>query len=143
MDYDQLFSFCNGIAFLTWLLAMIAPFWKWTPKLMVGGTVTILAVLYAFFVFQTFDAEMLEHFGSLDGLLILFSDRGAVLVGWIHYLAFDLMVGYFIISNAKKNGINRWVLIPCLLFTFMLGPVGFLLYLFIRFVKTKVYFLEE
>jgi hypothetical protein len=32
------------------------------------------------------------------------------------------------------------ILLPCLLVTFMLGPIGLLLYLLIRVVKTKQYF---
>jgi hypothetical protein len=35
------------------------------------------------------------------------------------------------------------VLIPCLFFTFMMGPVGLLMYLLVRFVKTKHYFADN
>ena len=79
----------------------------------------------------------LSAFGSLDGVVGLFSDPKNVLIGWIHYLAFDLWVGSWEVGDAIKRGINRWFLLPCLLFTFMLGPVGLLLYLILRAVMTK------
>lgn len=143
MDYDQLFLYCNQFAFFTWLLLIIAPYWSWTPKLVLGISVTLLCALYAFFIFQSFGSMDFNDFGTLEGVKSLFTSKEAVLVGWIHYLAFDLMVGYFIVINAFKNGINRFLLIPCLLFTFMMGPVGLLMYLVLRFVYVRSYFVSR
>jgi hypothetical protein len=70
----------------------------------------------------------------------LFKNRTLVTAGWVHYLAFDLLTGIFIRKNAQKHGINHWLIVPCLLFTFMLGPIGLLLYLLLRWVITKNYF---
>jgi hypothetical protein len=70
----------------------------------------------------------------------LFQNKTLVTAGWVHYLAFDLMTGIWIKRNSLKFGIPHVFIIPCLLFTFMLGPVGLLLYLLIRVVKTKQYF---
>ena len=69
--------------------------------------------------------------------LPLFKDPKAVLAGWIHYLAFDLFVGLWITQDAIKIGLNRWLLIPVQILTFMFGPVGFGMYWFIRRFKTK------
>jgi hypothetical protein len=49
----------------------------------------------------------------------------------------------FIAQNAAKHGIKHIILIPCLIFTFMLGPVGLLLYLVIRWSFTKQWFAEN
>jgi hypothetical protein len=43
-------------------------------------------------------------------------------------------VGMWICNDADKRRINRWVLLPCLLLTFLLGPAGLLLYIIIRTV---------
>ena len=142
MTYDEIFRLCNLLALLTWVLLIVAPRWKWTGRIVVGFSVTLLAALYVYFAFQTFDANSLGDFGSLKGVMSLFTQEGAVLVGWIHYLAFDLMTGYFILRNAAKHAIPHLLLVPCLLLTFMLGPTGLLLYLLIRLVKTKHYFAE-
>ncbi len=67
----------------------------------------------------------------------LFTNPVAVLIGWIHYLAFDLMVGLYIIYDSRSHEVNRWVLIPCMILTFMAGPMGLLLYMVFRVVKTR------
>ena len=79
----------------------------------------------------------LSSFGSLSGVMSLFQDPKSVMAGWVHYLAFDLWIGSWEIGDARKHGINRWFVLPCLLFTFMLGPVGLLLYLILRSALTK------
>ena len=73
----------------------------------------------------------------------LFTNPALVTAGWVHYLAFDLMTGIWIKRNSLKYGIPHLLVIPCLLLTFMLGPVGLLLYLLIRSLKTKHYFAEN
>ena len=62
----------------------------------------------------------------------MFSQRGALLAGWVHYLAFDLFVGAWIVATAPKYGIAHWLVLPCLFFTLMAGPVGLLLYFILR-----------
>lgn len=75
--------------------------------------------------------------------MTLFQNQKLVVAGWVHYLAFDLLTGIFIKKNSLKYGISHWFIIPCLLFTFMLGPVGLLLYLLMRFIQTRDYFAEN
>ena len=87
-----------------------------------------------------FTPEDFEKFGSLNGVMELFTDKTAVTAGWVHYLAFDLLTGIWIKKNAQKYNIHHLILIPCLLLTFMLGPIGLLLYLLVRSIKTKQYF---
>jgi hypothetical protein len=55
------------------------------------------------------------------------------LAGWIHYLAFDLLVGIWEVRDSHERGVPHWLVIPCLFFTFMLGPIGFLLYCAVRY----------
>jgi hypothetical protein len=142
MSHNFIFQVSNNLALIGWLLLIVIPHWRWTKRVIVGILITILSVLYVVYISQSFHAGDFQNFGSLQGIMSLFTNEGAVLAGWIHYLAFDLMVGLFIITNARKNDIKHWVIIPCLLFTFMLGPLGLLLYFIIRFIKTRQYFWE-
>jgi hypothetical protein len=48
--------------------------------------------------------------------------------GWVHYLAFDLFVGTWETRDAVARGISRWIVAPCLLLTFLFGPIGWLAY---------------
>lgn len=144
MSNELIFSISNGLAIIGWLFLLIAPYWKWTGRIVIGGVVSLLAVLYVSFIVQSFGGESSGgDFNSLAGVMELFTKEIAVLAGWLHYLAFDLIVGWFIVNNAKKHEVNRWLIIPCLLLTFILGPSGLLLYLIIRFLKTGNYIADN
>ena len=73
----------------------------------------------------------------------LFNNDALLLAGWVHYLAFDLWVGSWEAGDAVKNGIHRLIMVPCLLLTFMFGPIGLLLYIIIRTIKTRKFFEHE
>lgn len=142
MTYDQLFKLCNTIALCSWIILVIAPHARWTQRILTGIIVTGFAVLYTWLVVTSFAQEPggFESFSSLEGVRALFTDRKAVLTGWVHYLAFDLMTGIFIVNSARKHDINYLLILPCLFFTFMLGPIGLLLYFIVRAIKTQKYF---
>ncbi|GGD72213.1 hypothetical protein GCM10011412_07330 [Maribacter cobaltidurans] len=80
----------------------------------------------------------LMDFGSLGSVMNLFTEEHAVLAGWIHYLAFDLLVGMWMIDQNKELGIHKALMAPCLFFTFMFGPLGFLLFWTIKTIKNNV-----
>ena len=140
MNPDQLFGICNLIALSGWLILIFLPGWYSSDKFILGIVITLLSIVYTSLIINHFSLSNLRAFGSLDGILTLFQNPYMLLAGWVHYLAFDLLAGIFIRKNAVIHGIKHWILIPCLLLTFFLGPVGLLLYLLIRFVSTRNYF---
>ena len=54
------------------------------------------------------------------------------MAGWIHYLAFDLFIGAWEVRDARRLGVPHMVVVPCLFFTLMAGPVGLALYFAMR-----------
>ena len=141
MSPDSVFQTCSTIAMAGWLvLLIISPFWSSFDKFLIGIIITLLAIVYAWLIFQVFTPEDFEKFSSLNGVMELFTDKTAVTAGWIHYLAIDLLTGIWIKKNAQKYNIHHLIVLPCLLVTFMLAPIGLLLYLLVRLVKTKQYF---
>ena len=72
-----------------------------------------------------------------DQVYALFQDPALVLAGWIHYLAFDLFIGSWEVRDARRIGIPHLLVVPCLIGTFLVGPVGLLLYLLLRFILQK------
>ena len=141
MSPDSVFQTCSTIAMAGWLvLLIVSPFWSSFDKFLIGIVITLFAIVYAWLIFQVFGISDFEKFGSLNGVMELFTDKTAVTAGWVHYLAFDLLTGIWIKKNAQKYNIHHLVIIPCLLLTFMLGPIGLLLYLLIRVIKTRQYF---
>ena len=61
---------------------------------------------------------------KLAGVVSLFQSPRVVLAGWIHYLAFDLMVGLFIAADGARIGIAHGWLLPILFLTLMFGPAA-------------------
>ncbi len=76
-------------------------------------------------------------FGSLSSVMQLFTQEYAVLAGWVHYLAFDLLIGMWLLNQNKELKIHQALMAPCLLLTFMFGPLGFLLFTIIKTFKNK------
>ncbi len=77
-------------------------------------------------------------FGSLDAVASLFTVRGLLLAGWIHYLAFDLFVGSWEVSDSRANGIHHLFVVPCLFATFMAGPPGLRCISLVKFAHRAV-----
>ena len=128
MNPDLVFTICNTLVLPQWLLLVIAPRWKVTQWLVKHPVIPIaLSLVYIAFVASVFGVEG-GGFGSLAQVKSLFTVDGAIVAGWVHYLAFDLLIGTWILKNSQSRGINHFLIIPCLLLTFMAGPVGWLLY---------------
>lgn len=140
MTPDTVFQLCNNIAMIGWLILLVLPMWYTSDKFVLGIIISLFCIIYTYYIVTNIGAIDMKSFASLKGVTALFTNPLAVLIGWVHYLAFDLLVGLFIKKNSQKYGISHWIIIPCLLLTFMFGPVGLLLYLFIRLFYTKQYF---
>ncbi|MEO1258806.1 MAG: ABA4-like family protein [Bacteroidota bacterium] len=137
MNPDLVFTICNTIVLPQWLLMIVAPRWKVTQWLIRQPVIPVaLSLVYIAYVASVFGVEG-GGFGSLAEVKKLFTVDGAVVAGWVHYLAFDLLIGSWTLVKSQKHGISHFLIIPCLLLTFMAGPVGWLLYFVIRSVVKK------
>lgn len=123
------FSICSKLVLPQWLLMIVAPKWKWTQKLVASRIIPfLLAIVYAYYILTSFGSAEGGGFGTLEEVMQLFTVEGAVLAGWIHYLAFDLLIGSWVLTTAQKKGIHHALVVPCLIGCFILGPVGFLVF---------------
>jgi len=134
---ETIFSIVNSFSLAGWLLLIFGPRWRWTARLVHAGVIPgLLAIAYTVLIVSTFgDAE--GGFGSLAELMKLFRSDWSVLTGWIHYLAFDLFIGGWEARDSRAVGIPHWKVVPCLLLTFLLGPIGLLTYYLLRFSAVR------
>jgi len=141
MLYQTAFTVINLAAVPAWLMLLFAPRWQLTRTLVHGGIYpTIYCTIYAVFLFNHLflgAASADASFTSLDGVMGLFDHPNGILLGWTHYLAFDLFVGAWIGRDALRRGISHWLAAPAMLLTFLLGPFGLLVYMAIRFFRGK------
>ncbi|MEO0732189.1 MAG: ABA4-like family protein [Bacteroidota bacterium] len=136
MSYAFVFTAAGQLALLMWLLMIMAPKWKVTIRLMDYRVFPVaLSLLYAFYLVPTVVRDGMPDFGSFASVLELFTVAPLALAGWIHFLAFDLLIGMWIVEQNRSLGIHHGLIIPCLVLTFLFGPVGFLLFMLLKFLK--------
>ena len=146
MSWELGFNIINALVLPAWALLLVLPrspitkalvhsmFW---PVLMGSIYATLLAASMFFGVAHP-DAGF-----SSTGVQALFDHPNGVLIGWTHFLVFDLFVGTWIARDAGRQGISHLATIPCLLGAFLFGPIGLLLYAIIRFISGKGFGLTE
>ena len=129
----QAFSLINLIPLVGWLALAFAPLRR-APLIALARVAAVsVAVAYVAMI-----AAALGRPGppvdmmTLPSLAHAFSDPRVMLVGWAHYLALDLWTGAWQAQDAGERGVPHWALLPCLVLTFLAGPVGLLLYLAVR-----------
>lgn len=121
-----------------WLLVVFAPRWRWTQLLATFVMPLVLASVYGWLLFSAPPAHG-AGFNSLAQVRALFTADQALLAGWIHYLAFDLFTGAWEARDARRLKISQWLVAPCLVLTFLLGPLGLAAYLLLRLaIKREV-----
>lgn len=131
MTPEFVFSVASGMAFISWVMLAVRSRAAWVQRLV--GTVVPVAfgVIYVAILAMRLGRGP-GDFSSLAGVGALFSDPWMLLAGWIHYLAFDLLTGVWETRDAAKRGVPHWLVVPCLVLTFLFGPAGWLFYLVVR-----------
>jgi Domain of unknown function (DUF4281) len=136
MNLELIFNFCMALALIGWIALAMAPLARGYCINFARGIMIVLALAYiAQLVLITEPTG--GSFSSLAGIVLLFGKAGNVMLGWTHFLAFDLFIGSWETEDAHAIGLPHWLLIPCLMLTFMFGPIGLLLYFIIRTVKIR------
>jgi len=136
MDPDTIFRTANLLALAGWLVLLASPLWPWLAERLSGLAIPLLlSVAYCGLIFAFWTSGK-GGFGSLGDVARLFQTRQLLLAGWIHYLAFDLFVGAWIVRTSRLEEIRFWAVVPCLVATFLFGPAGFLLFNAIRSTKS-------
>lgn len=134
MAPHHLFSLVNLAAVLGWLLLALLPHRRWTAEVVCGWIIPgLLGSVYVAIIAATWWRAP-GGFSSLSAVAQLFENPWLLLAGWVHYLAFDLLVGSWIVRDARERGIAHLLLLPSLALTFFFGPAGWLSYLLLRAV---------
>jgi hypothetical protein len=136
MQLETLFSVASSLVLAGWLALLLTParYRLWRPLAVVVALA--LCMLYAGLI-GAFWTSGKGDFGSLAGVAQLFEHPGLLLAGWVHYLAFDLLVGVWEREETQRIGLSRWLLAPCLALTFLLGPLGWLAFMAVRSFRLR------
>ena len=139
MTPTDVFSLVNMTAMVMWVFMIFLPKWKVTRFLIDYKVIPIiLSVIYLVYIIQSMLIDGIMDFGSLSSVMELFTEENAVLAGWVHYLAFDLLVGMWMLDKNRTLDIHQLVMAPCLFLTFMFGPLGFLIFMTVKTLRNKI-----
>jgi len=131
---ESIFSLCGVAAMIGWVGLVLLPrsplVVNVVARLVIPGLIGLVYI--TLMIGNIGQAPADGGFGSLAEVKQLFTVDALLLGGWVHYLAFDLFVGSWEVSDAQKRSVHHLLVIPCLLATFMAGPAGLVLYLLIR-----------
>lgn len=123
-----------------WALLFFMPHAKLT-ELLVHSVLPplVLGVTYAWLLATAITGAMPEGagFATLPALMKTFSTETAVVAGWAHYLVFDMFVGSWEARDAQRVGLHHLLVLPCLVMTFLVGPIGLVMYLMLRGLSGK------
>lgn len=135
---ETLFTIVTFAPAPIWALMIFAPHWSGTRR--VVGTpyfLLPLLILYVVLVVPGLGAVLqILAWPKLDDVVKLLSTPEGTLIGWIHFVAFDLFVGRWIYLDSRERKTSVWVASPILFLTLLLGPFGLLAYLTARAVTT-------
>ncbi|WP_425410642.1 ABA4-like family protein [Hyphococcus sp.] len=146
MDWNTAFLMINAAVLPAWFLLIFLPRSKLTAAAVhsafypaVMGAIYAGALGAGVFFGQSAQGA---GFSSIEAVSAIFDHPNGVVIGWTHYLAFDLFVGAWIGRDAIRLAIPHAAVIPCLIGAFMFGPVGLLMYVLLRFMLRKKWSLQ-
>lgn len=139
MDWNLLYVLINAVVVPAWLLLLFAPKWRTTALVVHSGIYPLaygalytVCLLASMFFGQSAEGVGM---GSIAAISALFDHSNGVIVGWTHYLVFDLFVGAWIGRDAPRRNIPHVIAAPCMIASFLFGPVGLLAYMVVRLLR--------
>lgn len=139
--WQGLFSFTNVLAMIGWAMLVGLPRRPVVYSLILYVCVAVLCLTYLVLFASVVGGAIDPHrvtgsiapgFSSIEGVRAIFESDGGVVIGWTHYLAFDLFTGLWISRDADAKGFGRLVQVPFLAATFIAGPIGLFSWLVVR-----------
>ena len=115
-----------------WGLMWFAPRHEITKKIVGDLRISVLPLLipYAILaiptipdIFATLGTEM----PTPDLIIEFFQDDKVIILGWLHFLAFDVLAGRFIWQRMLACNRPMYVSTPILVLGMMVAPLGFLI----------------
>ena len=133
MSPETLFWIAHLPALVGWIVLLAAPLIGPSSIGIARAAAAVLAIGYLLiFLFAPEGLGALATDYSLRSVGSLFADPRLLLLGWVHYLAFDLWVASWEADEGRRLGISHAWVAPAMFLTFMLGPLGLLTFLLVR-----------
>ena len=142
INSENIYLIANWGVIPFWLLLIIAPNHGLT-NFFVQSIIAplLLGVAYSYLSYSLYLEKNLfdgfELYSGLDGLYSMFANETLLLIFWLHFLSISLFAGSWIVRDAKIYLIPKIITIPSLILTYFSGPVGLVIYWFLRIFFAK------
>ena len=149
---EEIYNFFSNDMFYLWINIGVLPFWlliiffpqSHLCKYLATSIfpIFLLSAAYIFILYQAYigSFDFIGNFNLYLGLSYvseLFHDDLYLLMFWTHFVAVNLFIGGWILKDSNKFGINKFVLAFPLILTYLIGPLGILLYWIMRIFYAK------
>ena len=137
---ETLFQISNILVLPFWLVMIALPHWRWTKRIIGSPWIAApTALLYAILVIPS-AATLLPALAqpTLAGIAALLGTPEAAAIAWAHFLTFDLLDRALGVSRQPRAQHQRVGYGAGPAADFLLGPLGFLLYLLVRSAASLV-----
>ncbi len=149
---EQIYNYFTVEILYYWINLGVLPFWLiliFFPysnicKYFVTSIfpIIILSGAYIFVIYKSylnsynFDGNFNLYFG-IENVSELFTNETFLIMFWIHFISINLFTGSWIVKDSQKFMINKVLLIIPLVITYLIGPLGLLIYWLIRIFHAK------
>ena len=126
-----------------WLLMIFIPNSKFTRVLINSIIAPLLiasAYVYVLYKAMLLDEEVLSIFSlyfDLENLYTIFATESFLLIFWLHFMAINLFLGSWVAIDGAKYSIPKSFTAIILILIYFTGPLGLILYWFIRVFYSK------
>ncbi len=155
---EQIYTYFTIETLYMWINLGVLPFWfilivfpeSHLSRIFVTSIFPffILSGVYIFILYKSyligydFDGNFSLYLG-LSELSRLFEDHLYIMIFWTHFLAINLFIGGWIVKDSQKFAINKVLMAVPLIVTYLVGPLGLILYWIIRIFYAKKISLYE
>ena len=104
--------------------------------------IIVLSGAYIFMIYKSylnsynFDNNFNLYFG-IENISELFANETFLIMFWIHFISINLFTGSWIVKDSQKFMMNKIILFFPLIITYLIGPLGLLVYWLIRIFHAK------
>ena len=149
---EQIYNYFTIEMLYYWVNLGVLPFWliliffpqSYISRFFVTSIfpIFILSGVYIFVIYKSY-LNSYDFFGNfnlylgLSNLSELFVDNFYLMVFWIHFIAINLFTGGWIVKDSQKLVINKFLISIPLIITYLIGPLGLLIYWLIRIFYAK------
>tara|TARA_B110000261_G_C12954079_1_gene305702 strand:+ start:148 stop:621 length:474 start_codon:yes stop_codon:yes gene_type:complete len=149
---EQIYTFFTLEMVYLWLNLGVLPFWLVLiifPKSQICRVfitsifpIFILSLAYSYLLYIVYlDAyNFLQNFNLYLGLIEisnLFENRSFLILFWVHFLAMNLFCGGWIVKDSTMFNMNKFLVSLPLITTYLIGPIGIMIYWIIRLFYAK------